>query len=252
MATYDTLGATYTRTRRPDPRITAQIHAALGDAQDVVNVGAGAGSYEPPRTVLAVEPSQVMISQRPAGAAPAVQAVAERLPLRDDAADTVMALLTVHHWTDLSAGIGELRRVARRRIVVLTWDQAVFRERFWLVRDYLPEVAAYDDIRAVPVDRLLDLLGGGHEEPVPVPHDCVDGFGAAYWRRPEAYLDPQVRAGVSMLAQTGDDTLAPGLNRLADDLRTGRWQRRYAELLTLGTIDVGYRLLVTDLEPSVA
>ena len=250
MATYDTLGATYTRTRRPDPRIAAQIHAALGDAQDVVNVGAGAGSYEPPQTVLAVEPSQVMISQRPAGAARAVQAVAENLPLRDNAADTVMALLTVHHWTDLGAGIRELRRVARRRIVVLTWDQHVFRERFWLVRDYLPEVAAYDDTRAVPVDQLLDLLGGGRQEPVPVPHDCVDGFGAAYWRRPDAYLDPQVRAGVSMLAQTGDDTLAPGLTRLADDLRTGHWHTRYAELLTLGTIDVGYRLLVTDLAPS--
>ncbi|MES4908022.1 MULTISPECIES: methyltransferase domain-containing protein [unclassified Streptomyces] len=247
MATYDTLGATYTRTRRPDPRIAAQIHAALGDVSDVINVGAGTGSYEPPRTALAVEPSQVMISQRPSGSAPAVRAVAEQLPLRDDAADAVMALLTVHHWTDLAVGISELRRVARRRVVILTWDQHMFRERFWLVRDYLPQAAAYDDTRATPTGRLVDLLGGARQEAVQVPHDCVDGFGAAYWRRPDAYLDPRVRAGVSLFAQTGEEAIAPGLARLADDLATGRWHTRYAELTTLDTIDVGYRLLVTDL-----
>lgn len=246
MAVYDALGATYARTRQADPRIAARIHAALGDATGVVNVGAGSGSYEPARTVLAVEPSQVMIAQRPPGAAPAVQGVAEHLPLRDDSADVVMALLTVHHWADPTAGIAELRRVARRRVVILTWDQAVFRERFWLVRDYLPEAAAFDDTRAVPTDRLLDLLGGGRQEPVRIPHDCADGFGAAFWRRPHAYLDPRVRAGISMLAQTGDDALAPGLTRLASDLATGRWHSRYPELLTLESIDVGYRLLVTD------
>lgn len=245
MATYDTLGATYSRTRQSDPRIAAQIHAALGDATDVVNVGAGAGSYEPRQTVLAVEPSHVMIAQRPPGAAPAVRAVAEHLPLRTDAADAVMALLTVHHWADVAAGISELRRVARRRIVILTWDQSVFRERFWLVRDYLPQAAALDDARAVPTGRLTDLLGGGRQEPVPIPHDCVDGFGAAYWRRPHSYLDPDVRAGISMLAQIGDEALAPGLTRLADDLTTGRWHSRYAGLLTRDTIDVGYRLIVT-------
>ncbi|WP_424857853.1 methyltransferase domain-containing protein [Streptomyces sp. SAI-170] len=246
MATYDALGVSYARTRRPDPRIAAQIDAAVGDARDVVNVGAGTGSYEPVRTVLAVEPSRVMIRQRPAGAAPAVQAVAEHLPLGDNAADAVMALLTVHHWTDLTAGIRELRRVARRRVVILTWDQRVFRERFWLVRDYLAHAAAFDDSRAVPIDQLIDLLGGGRTEPVHVPYDCVDGFGAAYWRRPHAYLDPQVRAGISMLAQTGDDALAPGLARLADDLAAGRWHTRYADLLTLDSIDVGYRLVVAD------
>ncbi|GGN64738.1 methyltransferase type 11 [Streptomyces albiflavescens] len=246
MATYDALGTTYARTRQPDSRIAAQIHAALGNVTDVINVGAGTGSYEPPRTVLAIEPSQVMIAQRPQRSAPAVQAVAENLPLRDNAADAVMALLTVHHWTDLTAGISELRRVARSRIVILTWDQHIFRERFWLVRDYLPEAAAFDDARAIPTDHLLDLLGGGRQEPVWVPHDCTDGFGAAYWRRPHAYLDPQVRAGISMLAQTSEDTITPGLTQLADDLRTNRWHTRHAELLALETIDVGYRLLVTD------
>ncbi|MFD8734204.1 class I SAM-dependent methyltransferase [Streptomyces sp. NPDC059618] len=246
MAIYDTLGATYGRTRQPDPRIAAQVHAALGDAATVINVGAGTGSYEPRQTVLAVEPSQIMIDQRPPGSAPAVCAVAERLPLRDNAADAVMALLTVHHWTDLVAGIAELRRVARRRIVILTWDQEIFRERFWLVREYLPQAAAFDDSRAVPMDRLTTLLGGAHQEPVHVPHDCTDGFGAAYWRRPHAYLDPQVRAGISMFAQTGEDTLAPGLAALTDDLATGHWHRRQSDLLALDTIDVGYRLLVAD------
>ncbi|WP_405948461.1 class I SAM-dependent methyltransferase [Streptomyces prunicolor] len=246
MAVYDTLGTTYARTRRPDTRIAARIHTALGDATDVINVGAGTGSYEPARTVLAVEPSRIMLAQRPRGAAPAVCAVAERLPLRDGAADAVMALLTVHHWSDLAAGIAELRRVARRRVLVLTWDQQVFRERFWLVRDYLPQAAAHDDTRAVATERLAALLGGARVEAVPVPHDCTDGFGAAYWRRPHAYLDPEVRAGISMLAQTGENALAPGLASLADDLTTGRWHARYADLLARDTVDVGYRLLVAD------
>ncbi|MFI6621026.1 class I SAM-dependent methyltransferase [Streptomyces sp. NPDC050528] len=250
MAVYDTLGTTYARTRRPDPRIAARIQAALGDAEDVIDVGAGTGSYEPPHTLLAVEPSRTMLAQRPPGSAPAVCAVAERLPLRDDAADAVMAVLTVHHWTDLAAGLAELRRVARRRVVVLTWDQRVFRERFWLVRDYLPQAAAYDDTRAVPPERLAALLGGARVETVPVPHDCTDGFGAAYWRRPHAYLDPEVRAGISMLAQTGEDALAPGLARLADDLATGRWHERNADLLALDTVDVGYRILVADFRPT--
>lgn len=246
MATYDSLGVTYARTRRPDPRIAERIHAALGNVTDVINVGAGTGSYEPPATVLAVEPSRVMLAQRPPDAAPAVQAVAEQLPLRDGAVDAVMALLTVHHWSDPAAGIAELRRVARRRVVVLTWDQRVFRERFWLVREYLPEAAAFDDTRAMATARLAELLGGAREEPVPVPHDCVDGFAAAYWRRPHAYLDPRVRAGISLLAQPGEDALAPGLARLADDLNTGRWHTRHADLLTRETLDVGYRLLVSD------
>ena len=191
MAVYDTLGTTYAGTRRPDTRIAARIHTALGDAEDVINIGAGAGSYEPPHTLLAVEPSRIMLAQRPHGSAPAVCAVAERLPLRDHATDAVMALLTIHHWSDLAAGLAELRRVARRRIVVLTWDQRVFRERFWLVRDYLPQAAAYDDTRAVPTERLAALLGGARVERVPVPHDCTDGFGAAYGAAPTPTSTPR-------------------------------------------------------------
>ncbi|SEN73854.1 Ubiquinone/menaquinone biosynthesis C-methylase UbiE [Actinacidiphila rubida] len=246
MATYDRIGATYGRTRRPDSRIAARIHEALGDAGTVVNVGAGTGSYEPPNTVWAIEPSSVMIAQRPEASAPALEASAESIPLADDSADAVMALLTVHHWNDLEAGVAELRRIARRRVVVLTWDQTVFRG-FWLLAEYLPEVAAFDGTRAVPIGRLVALLGGARVEAVPVPHDCTDGFGAAFWRRPEAYLDPHVRAGISMLALTGEDVLGPGLARLADDLSTGRWHERHADLLQREALDVGYRLLVADL-----
>ncbi|MFD8077909.1 class I SAM-dependent methyltransferase [Streptomyces sp. NPDC059718] len=244
--TYDHFGSTYSHTRRPDPRIAAQIHEALGDAAAVINVGAGAGSYEPPATVLAVEPSSVMIAQRPTGSARALRASAESIPIADDSADAVMALLTVHHWTDLEAGVGELLRIARQRVVVFTWDQAVFR-RFWLLDEYLPEVAAFDGTRAIPIDRLVALLGGARIETVPVPHDCIDGFGAAFWRRPEAYLNPNVRSGISMLAQTGEEVLRPGLARLSSDLSSGLWHERHADLLNRETLDVGYRLLVADL-----
>jgi SAM-dependent methyltransferase len=243
---YDSIGATYARTRRPDPRIADRIRQALGGAATVINVGAGAGSYEPSQTVLAVEPSSVMIAQRPAGSARALQASAESIPLPDDSADAVMALLTVHHWSDLEAGIRELRRIARRRIVVLTFDHDVNR-RFWLLEEYLPEAAAVDGARAVAVDRLAALLGGARIETVPVPHDCTDGFLAAFWRRPEAYLDPRVRAGISLFARTRDEDLRPGLARLSEDLSSGRWHRRHAGLLDREALDVGYRLLVADL-----
>jgi hypothetical protein len=178
-----------------------------------------------------------------------VQARAEALPVADDAADAVMALLTVHHWADIKAGIAELRRIARRRIVILTWDPGVFRT-FWLVSEYLPQAAAFDEARAVPVDHLSALLGGARVEPVPVPHDCTDGFGAAFWRRPEAYLDPTVRAGISMLAQTGDMTLQPGLDRLAADLESGRWHERHRDLLEREDFDAGYRLLIAEVPGS--
>jgi hypothetical protein len=157
-----------------------------------------------------------------------------------------MALLTVHHWTDLEAGIGELLRIARKRVVIFTWDQSITR-RFWLLDEYLPEAAAFDDTRAVAVDRLTVLLGGARTETVPIPHDCTDGFAVAFWRRPEAYLDPQVRAGMSVLAQTGEEILRPGLARLSDDLSSGLWHKRHADLLDRETLDAGYRLLVADL-----
>lgn len=245
MVAYDRIGATYRSTRRPDPRIASQVHAALTTMDTVVNVGAGSGSYEPAQTVVAVEPSMVMIAQRPAGSAPCVQAVAEAIPLRDKCVDAAMALLTVHHWSDVAAGIRQLRRVARRRIVVLTWDQSVI-QNFWLLREYLPDAARINEELHVPLARLVELLGGAHVQTVPVPHDCTDGFGAAYWRRPHAYLDPTVRAGISMLAYARPGSLTEGLGRLAADLRSGQWQQRHPELLDQHELDAGYRLLVSD------
>ena len=194
MTVYDRIGRSYRTTRRPDPRIATQVGAVLAGMTSVVNVGAGAGSYEPAETVVAVGPSSTMIAQRPDRAAACVRGTAEALPLRDGSVDAALAVLTVHHWTDVEAGIAELRRVARKRIVILTWDQSVFRD-FWLVREYLPAAAAVSAGHAVPVARLVKLLCGARVEPVLVPHDCTDGFGAAFWRRPDAYLDPGVRAG---------------------------------------------------------
>lgn len=245
MVAYDRIGATYRSTRRPDPRIASQVRDALATMGTVVNVGAGTGSYEPGQTVAAIEPSMVMIAQRPPGSAPCVQAVAEALPLRDKCVDAAMTLLTVHHWGDLSAGIAELRRVSRHRIVIFTWDQAVI-DDFWLLREYLPDAARINKALHVPIERLVELLGGAQVHTVPIPHDCTDGFGAAFWRRPEAYLDATVRAGISMLAYADEGALADGLGRLAADLRSRRWQRRHAELLEQQQLDAGYRLLISD------
>ncbi len=245
MALYDAIGRTYRVTRRADPRIAAAIVDALGDASSVVNIGAGSGSYEPAQTIAAVEPSRVMIAQRPEGAPLAIQATAERLPLRDDCADAALAVLTAHHWGDVAAGVAEMRRIARRRLVFFTWHPQAF-SQFWLLSEYLPAAGETDAALAVPIHLLSGLLRGAEIRPVPVPHDCTDGFGAAYWRRPAAYLDPTVRAGISMLARTGEEALGEGLARLADDLRTGRWQDDHADLLGLDSLDVGYCLVIAE------
>lgn len=217
------------------------IWDALGEPRSVVNVGAGAGSYEPPTTVLAVEPSAVMIGQRPPGSAVAVRATAERIPLEDGVCDAALAVLTVHHWSDRRQGLAEMRRVARRS-VVFTHDPAAA-AGFWLVRDYLPEIVEFDLGRMPTVDQLVEWMGGQVSVvTVPIPHDCTDGFLCAYWRRPQAYLDPGVRAGISTLAQLG----APvdrAMAALAADLRSGVWRRRNRELLELSEADLGYRLL---------
>jgi SAM-dependent methyltransferase len=244
---YDRAGRTYSLTRQPDPRIGAVIEHALHRMATVANIGAGTGSYEPSNTVVAVEPSHVMITQRRAEAAPAVRAVAEHLPIGTDAVDAAIALLTVHHWSDVDAGVAEMVRVARRRVVILTWDDTVFRQ-FWLLREYLPAAAETDARLAVPITKLVSLLGTVSIQTVPVPHDCVDGFGGAYWRRPQAYLDETVRAGISMLALTPKPLLAKGLERLRVELTNGAWARRHDDLLDVPQLDLGYRLLVSDFD----
>jgi SAM-dependent methyltransferase len=244
-ALYDEVGKTYSQTRRADPRIAALVTDALDGMASVVNVGAGAGSYEPPQTIAAVDPSLTMLRQRPASAAPALLGVAESLPLRAKCADAAMAILTIHHWSDLEAGIAEMRRIARRRLVFLTWDPDRFR-RFWLFAEYLPEATRVDADMAVPMQLLAGLLDQPRTVPVPVPSDCTDGFAAANWRHPERYLDPVVRAAISSMAKAGEDALAPGLARLAGDLDSGRWQFEHADLFQLDSLDVGYRLVIAD------
>jgi SAM-dependent methyltransferase len=244
---YDSIGKRYSAVRREDPRIAARIRLALGDARTVVNVGAGTGSYEPrDLELIAVEPSEVMIAQRPEGAAPVIRGVAEELPFEDGSFNAAMAVLSDHHWPDRARGIAEMRRVAQR-VVILTFDPATTNDS-WLVREYLPGFA---DIvtDAFRLEEIVGYMGGAHIEAVPVPHDCTDGFMHAYWRRPRAYLDPRVRAGISAFAQMEPRALEKGIARLREDLESGEWERRHAELLELDELDLGYRLLVHEGDP---
>lgn len=242
MPRYDTIGIDYTRLRQPDPRIAALIHSRLGDAHSVLNVGAGAGSYEPvDRQVTALEPSSEMIRQRVQPAHAVVQGVAEDLPFPDQSFDAVMAVLTVHHWQDKERGLRELRRVSRGPVVILTFDAA--HGLFWLA-DYIPELVTLDEAIMPPMHLYRRALGDVAIESMPIPHDCRDGFLAAYWRRPEAYLDPRVRQSISSFHAIGDVT--EPLARLEADLISGAWAQRHGVLLSLDALDCGYRLLTAD------
>jgi SAM-dependent methyltransferase len=243
-AKYDTIGSTYARTRTADPRIEARIHAALGAAQTVVNVGAGTGSYEPrDRFVVAVEPSATMVAQRDPESAPAVRATAETLPFRDRAFDAALGVLTMHHWNDLGAGLAEMRRVAAHQ--VLFFFEPEFADDAWIVADYFPQILEQESERNAPstadLGRHLAIVS---LEPVPVPADCIDGFAGCYWNRPEAYLDPLVQDGMSCFAQMPDDVRARGMERLRAELASGAWDEKYGSLRTLAEKDLGYRLLV--------
>jgi SAM-dependent methyltransferase len=240
-AKYDSIGINYAELRKPEPRIAAVILEALGQAKTVLNVGAGTGSYEPAdRQVTAVEPSLEMIAKRSSSAPKAIQASAGDLPFDDNAFDASMAILTVHHWPDKEAGLREMRRVTRGRIILLTFDPA---HRPWLT-DYLPELAALDQAQMPALSDYERWLGPVRIAPVLIPHDCRDGFLYAYWRRPQAYLDVRIRSGSSSFWALHNTE--PGLQRLKQDLETGEWERRYAELLTLDAYDAGYRLVVAD------
>ncbi len=241
MTLYDRIGEGYAGNRRPDPRWAAIIHRALGDASRVLNVGAGAGSYEPhDRNVVALEPSLRMIAQR-SGLAPVVRGVAGALPFPDGSFDVALAVLTVHHWPDGGAGLAEMRRVARRQVVV-TWEPALF-DQFWLVRDYLPPEPPTASLAG---QQIAHYLRDVETIPLPVPHDCTDGVFGAYWRRPEAYLDPHVRASISGLALRDPDVVRNATAELDRDLRSGAWNRTYADLLDLDELDLGYRVLVAN------
>jgi SAM-dependent methyltransferase len=245
-ARYETIGETYARTRREDPRLRARIHAALGDARTVVNVGAGAGSYEPrDRHVIAIEPSDVMAAQRPPELAPAIRASAGALPLRDGAVDAAMAIVTIHHWdAEREAGVRELRRVARGPVVVVTYDPRVS-GRMWLIAEYVPEIGALDD-RIFPVPELVaDWLGGDvRVEVLPVPRDCSDWMLGSFWAHPERALDPVARANTSGFARMDPERVDAAVERLRANLESGAWDARHGALRTLAELDVGLRLIV--------
>ena len=242
---YDDIGRSYSVTRREEPRVAARIWAALGDSRTVLNVGAGTGSYEPTdRTVVALEPSATMITQRRDRTTRVVRGAAEALPFPDGSFDAALAVLTVHHWQDRDEGMRELRRVAARQ-VVLFFEPLVDHE-FWALQYFL-EALDLPTERNTPSETFFrSHLDVRDVQPVPVPRDCVDGFGAAFWARPEAYLDPDVQAGMSWLAQLPPEALARGSARLAADLESGAWHRRFGHLLELDTYDAGYRLLIAE------
>jgi len=248
---YDRMGLGYADVRRPDPRFEAAISAALGDARSVLNVGAGAGSYEPrDREVIAVEPSPVMIAQRPPGAAPAIQGFAEDLPLEDDSVDATMGIFTIHHWDDVERGLAEVRRVTRERAVFLTLDLDVTAE-VWLCRDYLPEIIEHDRRMFPSIARLEAMLPDLEVQPLPAPGDCSDGFCIALWSRPEAFLNPDVRRASSIWHVLPEPVAERGLDRLRCDLASGEWDNRYGHLRTQPTLDIGLRIVTAELSAAI-
>jgi SAM-dependent methyltransferase len=229
---YDAAGGGYAAQRRTDPRIAALVHAALGPARTVLNVGAGAGSYEPgDRDVTAVEPSASMRSQRPPHLRPAIDATAEHLPFGRASFDAAMAMVTVHQWADTDQGLRELRRVSRGPVVVLTFDGDAL-DLLWLA-DYVPELITAERRRYPAIEHIREVLGGTSTvTPVPVPADCADGFTEAYFARPERFLDPAVRQSQSAWGFVEPAAIERGVARLRADLDSGAWDRRYGALRT--------------------
>jgi SAM-dependent methyltransferase len=241
-AIYDQIGKTYRHTREPDPRILAAIERALAGCASVLNVGAGTGSYElDDRELIAVDPSSTMIAQRPPGSAPVVQSRAETLPFKDLSFDAVMAVLTVHHWADQPKGLAECRRVARDRVVLLTIDAQVMAQH-WLF-NYFPSMLRMDRSVFPALGLLAAAFASSEVVTVPIPGDCRDGFLGAFWKRPSAYLDPAVRAGISTFSKLSPLDLTAGLDRLRDDIASGSWQRLHGETLA-DSRDLGYRLII--------
>jgi len=242
---YERYGRTYARHRRTDPCIAARIHAALGDAKTVLNVGAGTGSYEPrDRWVLAAEPSETMRAQRPDDAAPVIAARAEALPFDDDSVDGAMACVTIHHWDPPETGLAELRRVARGPVVIFTfeldhlpaWQQELLREGVAKERPRFPAI-----------DYIATVLGGRTRvERIPTPGDCMDGFFEAFWRRPEMLLDPDIRSAQSMWALLEPREEQRIVDRLAAALDSGDWDAAHGHLRAQENFDGALRLVISE------
>lgn len=243
-ADYGRIGAGYALIRQPDPRIAAQIMDAIGDAQTVLNVGAGAGSYEPvDRDVTAVEPSASMRAQRPTHLTPAIDATSDNLPFTDGSFDASMASVTVHQWPDLARGLGEMRRVTRGPVVIMTFDP-VPPEHWWML-DYAPELFEVEGHRMPAIADISADLGGTVEvRTVLIPIDCVDGFGQAFFGRPERILEPEVRRAMSAWSFVPDDVVARFDRELRSDLESGAWDSKYGRFRSLPEFDGGLRLVV--------
>ncbi|HXP99002.1 MAG TPA: class I SAM-dependent methyltransferase [Solirubrobacteraceae bacterium] len=242
---YERHGRNYAQHRRPDPRIAARIHAALGDARTVLNVGAGAGSYEPlDRWVLAVEPSATMRAQRPTGAAPAIAASAENLPFDDGTFDAAMACVTIHHWHPPEAGLAELRRVSRGPVVVFTFELSALPD--WQL-EYLREGVEKERLRFPAMQDIEAALGGRTRvERVLTPGDCTDGFFEAFWKRPEALLDPEVRSAQSIWALLEPEVERQMVQRLASALDSGAWDAEHGHLRERDSFQGALRLVVSE------
>ncbi len=242
---YDSIGQTYAVGRRTDPKIANTLHEFLKGADSVLNIGAGTGSYEPEGVELvAVEPSLTMIEQRSDKAAPVIKATAESLPFENNTFSHSMTVLSMHHWTDRASAFAEIKRVTRDRFVALSWYSPALEETYWLYRDYLTEVPELNRSIFPTVSELREHFVEVQEHVLPIPHDCKDGFDGAYWRRPEAFLDPAVRANMSVFSKIKN--IEPILKRLEDDLKSGKWHQDNADILDLKVLDVGYRVFVAD------
>jgi SAM-dependent methyltransferase len=243
---YDRFGQHYSHVRTTDPRIATYVHEALSGAQTVLNVGAGSGSYEPgDKYVVAVEPSRIMRGQRrKLGKVPAVNGTAEQLPFDDRAFDASMAVATVHHWQDMKKGLRELRRVTRNQVIILTFDPNAL-DRFWN-RDYFPELIEVEKSRYPAIRLITETLGTRCEvQEIPIPLDCTDGFQEAFYGRPEAFLNKEVRLSQSAWGFLTEDVEARLVKTLADDLESGEWDRRYGHYRTQPTLSGSLRLIIS-------
>lgn len=243
---YDKGGQFYSGIRKPDPRIASAIHAALGGSRTVLNVGAGAGSYEPgDRYVVPLEPSQSMRKQRPRNLAPALNGSVESIPFDDEAFDAAMGVLTVHHWKDRTKCLRELRRVTSGPIVLMTFDPEAPTE-FWM-GDYAPELVEIERKRYGTIRSITDVLGGDcRVEPIAIPKDCTDGFQVAFYARPEAFLQKEVRKSQSAWSFLSGDVEERIVQNLSRDLSSGTWEKKYGHLRQRATINCQLRLIVAN------
>lgn len=237
MPKYDTIGIGYSTQRQPDPRLAKQIASKLEGASRILNIGAGTGSYEPEGIdLVAVEPAKTMIDQRRPDAHPVVQASAEQLPIEDKSFSHTMTVLSMHHWTDRPAAFAEIRRVTTDKFIAVTWNPDA--GPFWLTRDYFPEMVVMDNLIMPRIDELAEHFNIIEVEPMLIPEDCVDGFLAAYWKRPSAYLNARVRSSISTFGKLKN--VEKGLNQLEQDLINGNWSEKNQDILDQPALDAGY------------